>query len=1021
MMRCLSLISLAGSAWIILGAAPIAFGAPDDDPAWQEHLAAPGLTAAERGVLEKVAGHLDPASWKKLAPARRRQLLDYANQRMSGQNPFAICWHPETSMEIIESFHGVEHATPVRGQPDSPAAATQLNSHWSRTATNGSGQGGQGRPVTLSWSIVRDGTPIPSAFMGDSNDPSDFRSWIVGIYGGDASLPPNDPVNNVWFSIFADMFAKYSAQTGLRYIYEPNDDGATLSSGNSGILGVRGDIRIGAHDIDGNGTGQGNTLAYNFFPDIGDMVLDSNDSFLTNTGTDSRRLRNIIEHEHGHGIGLSHVCPVNQTKLMEPFISLNFLGLQFDDIYSAQRHYGDPLEVNGPVRDNDSVANAAPLPLTGGSPYTFQWLSIDDNADIDYLSFTGGAGSIFTTRVIPGNGQYLEGPQGQTGSCTSGTNFNSSAQQNLVLELLGPDQSVLATANATGAGGTEQIVSFPLTQSGTHYIRVSGGTADSAQLYRLESSFVSAGVSLLVQSQSITTESLLPANGVVDPGETVQLQVEVTNIGTLDATNVQGTLSGSGGFTGFTPVQDYGNLPSSGSQPGSFVFALSGAPGDSVSLDLTLTADGDITQVAPLTFSLGRKLLDFSEGFDGGGGLPPGWTSAVASNGSGWSVVSSDSASAPSSLFASDVDSKGESVLTSPEMTATGSSGILSFWHRYNTETNFDGGVLEVAVNGGEWTDIVDAGGSFAEGGYIAVLTKRQGGAVNPISNRNAWTGNSGGFVQSVVNLPGSMLGVPLRFRWRIGHDRLVGAEGWYIDDVTLDGGQFEAPGQPTADLVVVDGITSEGDAADTAEVQAVTPLPLLGALAVPLVIGGTADDTTDVTGLLGSLSIPAGSTAESIILSAIKDSLVEGPETVTFDIDSGVSFLPGGNGTAEVTVADTPYGQWAFTNLGLGGLNDPCDDFDGDVFKNLEEYSWGTDATSALSYPVITPLVSEGQFRINAPVATLPSDVIMTAEGSSNLIDWDTTGIIPLADGFGLPLGGAGKYFLRLLFDLEP
>ena len=42
---------------------------------------------------------------------------------------------------------------------------------------------------------------------------------------------------------------------------------------------------------------------------------------------------------------------------------------------------------------------------------------------------------------------------------------------------------------------------------------------------------------------------------------------------------------------------------------------------------------------------------------------------------------------------------------------------LLSFWHRFRFEPDFDGGVLEVSTDGGTtWKDILDAGGSFVDG-----------------------------------------------------------------------------------------------------------------------------------------------------------------------------------------------------------------------------------------------------------------------------------------------------------------
>jgi len=96
-------------------------------------------------------------------------------------------------------------------------------------------------------------------------------------------------------------------------------------------------------------------LAYNYFPNTGDMVVDVPDSYYTNTSSASLRLRNVVAHEHGHGLGLEHACPVNQTKLMEPYVTLVFDGPQHDDILATNRAYGDRYE------HDDSAPSAADL------------------------------------------------------------------------------------------------------------------------------------------------------------------------------------------------------------------------------------------------------------------------------------------------------------------------------------------------------------------------------------------------------------------------------------------------------------------------------------------------------------------------------------------------------------------------------------------------------------------------------------------------------------------------------------
>jgi hypothetical protein len=334
-------------------------------------------------------------------------------------------------------------------------------SRWSSTATQGSGLG-QGDPTILTWSIVPDGTPISGYFEPDSN--STLRAHLTSIYGTQAA----------WLAVFQQVFDRWSELTGITYVYEPNDDGAGLP-GPSGSVGVRGDIRIGGHPIDGNS----NVLAYNYYPNNGDMVIDTPDSFFDNTGSNSIRLRNVLAHEHGHGLGLAHVCPVNQTKLMEPYVSTSFDGPQHDDILAANRGYGDRLE------HDDSVGGAA---APGSLPTTLTNLSIDDNDDVDVLALTVGSGMALDLSLRPVGATYLSGPQNSNGSCSAGTSFNSLTIQDLEVQVLATNGvSVLASADASGAGGEETLSSVVLSSgAGTYYVRVAGGSTNAAQLYDLE-------------------------------------------------------------------------------------------------------------------------------------------------------------------------------------------------------------------------------------------------------------------------------------------------------------------------------------------------------------------------------------------------------------------------------------------------------------------------------------------------------------------------------------------------------
>ena len=79
----------------------------------------------------------------------------------------------------------------------------------------------------------------------------------------------------------------------------------------------------------------------------------------------------------------------------------------------------------------------------------------------------------------------------------------------------------------------------------------------------------------------------------------------------------------------------------------------------------------------------------------------------------------------------------------------------LTFQHNFNLEASgedpnlgFDGGVLEISTDGGNtFRDILVAGGSFAMGGYNRTISTDRG---SPIAGRQAWSGNSQGFITTV-------------------------------------------------------------------------------------------------------------------------------------------------------------------------------------------------------------------------------------------------------------------------------
>ena len=386
-----------------------------------------------------------------------------------------------------------------------------LGSRWSTTATSGSDLV-QGDATTVTWGIVADGTAIPAmgGVSGESSDSSNLVSFLSGIYG--TVTADTNYTDEVWFTHFQSSFDRWSELTGISYVYAAYDDGAAMSSFSSmapGVLGLRADVRIGGHRIDGNS----GTLAYNFYPNNGEMVIDTADSFYSTTTTNSIRLRNTVMHEGAHGFGLDHVISGASGFLMEPITNSAFDGPQFDDILGAQRHYGDAYEKNG---GNDTSAKATSLGTLGGGqtlsigtstvstvvlPSAMDFVSIDDELDVDFFSFTTTSAGTVNLQLTPAGPTYNVGPQGGSES-----SFNASSQSDLTLQLLGTNgTTVLSTANAGGLGVSEAINSFSVPGAGTYYVKVSGSTVNKIQTYRLDiTDLASAALTVSVNTGSVS-------------------------------------------------------------------------------------------------------------------------------------------------------------------------------------------------------------------------------------------------------------------------------------------------------------------------------------------------------------------------------------------------------------------------------------------------------------------------------------------------------------------------------------
>jgi hypothetical protein len=98
----------------------------------------------------------------------------------------------------------------------------------------------------------------------------------------------------------------------------------------------------------------------------------------------------------------------------------------------------------------------------------------------------------------------------------------------------------------------------------------------------------------------------------------------------------------------------------------------------------------------------------------------------------------------------------------------------LEFWHRYDTEENYDGGNVKISTNNGSsWTLI------YPEGGYNSTNVSALGEA--------GWTGTSTNWSVARFNLS-EYSNQNVKFKWTLKSDNTYNGQGWFIDDVSTTG-----------------------------------------------------------------------------------------------------------------------------------------------------------------------------------------------------------------------------------------
>jgi extracellular elastinolytic metalloproteinase len=258
----------------------------------------------------------------------------------------------------------------------------------------------------------------------------------------------------------------------------------------------------------------------------------------------------------------------------------------------------------------------------------------------------------------------------------------------------------------------------------------------------------------------------------VDPGEEFSVKLTISNYKAETATGVSladviptgatyvagSAVLGVDGTGDITPTQTGNEL----------IFALNDmASGDIVTITYMLLASEDI--VSTTTF-----FDDYEQG-------EINWIyESLDPISNFWSQIDLFAFSGNNSFGVASLDTNCDETLhfVTPKG-VEGSFPALRFYGQYDTEAGYDGGLVQLKQGAGAWTNL---GTKMLRGGYNRGLEY----STFAIPNVRAWSGNSNGFKESIVDLS-DWNNMDVDIRWRFATNNAVQqGTGWFVDNVEL-------------------------------------------------------------------------------------------------------------------------------------------------------------------------------------------------------------------------------------------
>ncbi|MDO7848788.1 M36 family metallopeptidase [Hymenobacter sp. M29] len=176
---------------------------------------------------------------------------------------------------------------------------------------------------------------------------------------------------------------------------------------------------------------------------------------------------------------------------------------------------------------------------------------------------------------------------------------------------------------------------------------------------------------------------------------------------------------------------------------------------------------------------------------DRDGNTAGNFTPAVVTSGGGnaWAATTARAHGGTSAWNVGDPNTTSDVTLTSDAFTP-GAFSVLTFYHYFNSEAQYDGGMVAISVNNGAWQD---ANALFLQNGYNNVFASGTASVGKPcFAGKSSGLEGAAAFQQSVINLASfSGQSIRVRFQFQSDSNNPYGnaLPGWFVDDIQVQSG----------------------------------------------------------------------------------------------------------------------------------------------------------------------------------------------------------------------------------------